>query len=90
MSQTDSSLSERLRRALERDPHLSRRKLRLEIQDGSVTMRGTVGSYYQKQMAQEMLRRIDGVEQIANELEVHWAEPHRLTRAEKLAKELEA
>jgi hypothetical protein len=31
-----------------------------------------VGSYYQKQMAQETLRRVAGVDQIENELEVCW------------------
>jgi hypothetical protein len=31
---------------------------------------GVVGSFYQKQMAQETLRRIDGVGSIENRLEV--------------------
>ena len=42
-----------------------------------VTLRGVVGTYYQKQMAQEVLRHVDGVFQITNELEVNWlAGPH--------------
>jgi hypothetical protein len=32
-----------------------------------------VSSWYQKQMAQEMLMRMDGIERIENHLEVCWA-----------------
>jgi osmotically-inducible protein OsmY len=31
-----------------------------------------VRSYFQKQMAQEVVRRVEGVEQIDNDLEVLW------------------
>jgi len=56
--------------ALERNPYLARRCLRFETLEGRVTLRGVVRSYFQKQMAQEALRHVDGVEEIANELEV--------------------
>jgi osmotically-inducible protein OsmY len=35
-----------------------------------VTLRGVVRTYFQKQMAQEVVRRVDGVDEICNELEV--------------------
>ena len=35
-----------------------------------MTLRGVVQSYFQKQMAQEALRHVDGVHEILNELEV--------------------
>jgi osmotically-inducible protein OsmY len=73
MSPADQALNERVCTALERSPYLSRRNLRFENSDGRVTIRGVVGTYYQKQMAQEVLRRIDGVSHINNELEVTWA-----------------
>jgi osmotically-inducible protein OsmY len=38
-----------------------------------VVLKGSVQSFYQKQMAQESIRRIDGVERIDNLLEVNWA-----------------
>jgi osmotically-inducible protein OsmY len=71
---SEMELNDRLLTALERNPYLSRRNLRFETSAGRVTLRGVVGSYYQKQMAQEVLRRIDGVAQIQNELEVAWAQ----------------
>ena len=37
-----------------------------------MVLKGTVNSYFQKQMAQEAIRRIDGVELIDNQLEVNW------------------
>jgi hypothetical protein len=58
--------------AIEKNPHLRKRKLRFESQEGRVVLRGVVSSYYQKQMAQESLRRLEGVNQIENHLEVNW------------------
>lgn len=63
-------LEDRVLTALERNPHVARRNLRFETCEGRVTLRGVVGSFFQKQMAQEALRHIDGVHEIANELEV--------------------
>ena len=63
-------LDDRVLVALEQNPYLTRRNLRFETSDGRVTLRGIVGTYFQKQMAQEAIRHIAGVEEIANELEV--------------------
>ena len=73
MSTMETQLEERVCDALEHNPHLSRRNLRFESCEGRVTLRGVVESYYQKQMAQEALRHVDGVSHISNELEVNWA-----------------
>jgi osmotically-inducible protein OsmY len=72
MSTADSSLATRISSAIQKNPHLSRRKVQFEAQNGRVVLRGTVPTYYQKQMAQEALRRLDGVEHIENNLEVAW------------------
>lgn len=68
----DTQLVDRVHLALERNPLLPHRDLRCEAHLGKVVLRGVVGTYYQKQMAQETLRAVEGVDQIANELEVHW------------------
>lgn len=70
MTQTDVPLDDKVSLALHRSPHLSGRKLRFERKDGRVTLRGVVRSYFQKQMAQEALRGLDGVDEVRNELEV--------------------
>lgn len=59
--------------ALKSHPNLPRNQLRFEVAEGRVVLQGRVQSYFQKQMAQEALRRIHGVEQIDNQVEVVWS-----------------
>ena len=66
-------LDDRVLCALEQNPYLTRRNLRFETAEGRVTLRGVVGTYFQKQMAQEAIRHVAGVHEIANELEVCWS-----------------
>ncbi|MGD0784065.1 MAG: BON domain-containing protein, partial [Candidatus Aminicenantales bacterium] len=63
-------LEDRVLNALERNPYLPPRTLRFETSEGRVTLRGIVGTYFQKQMAQEALRHLEGIQEIHNELEV--------------------
>ncbi|MBX7166728.1 MAG: BON domain-containing protein [Pirellulales bacterium] len=65
-------LDERLDEIASRNPYLARRNLRIESQNGRVTLKGTVASYFHKQMAQEALRQVDGIGEIENQLEVEW------------------
>jgi osmotically-inducible protein OsmY len=58
--------------ALSKHLQLPLRNLRFESSEGRVTLHGTVASYYQKQMAQEALRRLEGVHTIDNRIEVSW------------------
>ncbi|HEY4235223.1 MAG TPA: BON domain-containing protein [Lacipirellulaceae bacterium] len=59
--------------ALSTSPYVPNRQVRVEANDGRVVLKGNVGSFFQKQMAQEAIRRIDGVQLIDNLLEVTWA-----------------
>jgi osmotically-inducible protein OsmY len=68
----DAALESRVMEALTQNPYLPGRQLHFEAQHGKVVLRGVVGTYYQKQMAQETLRSIEGVHQIENLLQVHW------------------
>ncbi len=72
MSTAETTLDSMISKAIQKHPHLKRRNLRFETQEGRVVLRGTVSSYYQKQMAQEALRRVEGVDHIENHLEVNW------------------
>ena len=66
-------LIQNLESALGSNPHVRGRQLRIETNAGHVVVRGRVGSYYQKQMAQESLLQVEGVENLENQLEVCWA-----------------
>lgn len=59
---------------MQTNPYLTGRNLRFEAEAGRVTLKGVVNTYFQKQMAQEALRKIDGITEIANELEVSWTQ----------------
>lgn len=63
-------LNDRVETAISTSPFVRHRQLRFETQEGRVVLRGKVGSYFQKQMAQEAVRGVDGVQSIENCLEV--------------------
>jgi osmotically-inducible protein OsmY len=70
MSVRGDSLAERIDQAIQTNPYVNRRLLRFETDGAKVVLQGAVRSYFQKQMAQEIIRRIEGVEEIDNCLEV--------------------
>jgi osmotically-inducible protein OsmY len=69
----DSQLVEKVSSVLQDNPHVPYRNLRFEASQGQVVLRGVVRSYYQKQMAQEAVCNVEGVEGIENQLEVDWS-----------------
>lgn len=66
----DSDLSLRLRF----HPSFRGGKLRMHRQEKQVTVQGTVPTYYDKQMIQELIRQLDNVDEVINNLIV---EPRR-------------
>jgi osmotically-inducible protein OsmY len=73
MTLSESSLADRVDQAMQTNPYMNGRTLRFETDGGRVVIQGAVRSYFQKQMAQEIIRRIEGVEEVDNCLEVLWA-----------------
>jgi osmotically-inducible protein OsmY len=67
-----SALINKVEGALNRSPYLSPREVRVEAFEGVIRLKGAVRSFFQKQMAQELIRRLDGVERIENHLQVNW------------------
>ena len=59
--------------ALQHNPYLMRKPLTCQTEDGRIVIRGEVGSYFQKQMATEAIRRLGGIEEIDNQLQVTWS-----------------
>ena len=68
-------LLQRVDLAIKGNPHLSRHQVFCQEQSGIVVLHGRVGSFFQKQMAQETLKGLRGVEKIINELQVDWLVP---------------
>ena len=67
-----TSLHDLIRGALSKSHFLPSKHVQIETSGGNVRLEGTVGSFYQKQMAQELVRRVDGVETVENQLQVSW------------------
>lgn len=58
--------------AISASPYLGGSHVRIEAGNGKVRLHGDVGTFFEKQMAQEVVRRIDGVDKIENLLQVAW------------------
>ncbi len=63
----DAGLTERVAIALRSSNHESIRAIQFETNAGVVTLNGRVPSYYCKQLAQELVWRLDGVKQVVNQ-----------------------
>ncbi len=46
------------------------KRVSCEYANGLLVLRGALSSYYQKQLAQEAVRHVEGVRQIRNEIQV--------------------
>ncbi|MBI5759425.1 MAG: BON domain-containing protein [Planctomycetales bacterium] len=68
-------LPRRIERALADCLVLARYELAFEIEATVVTLKGCVASYYHKQLAQESLRQVVGLQAIRNEIEVRQPTP---------------
>lgn len=66
------ALLDQVNGALSRSPYVVARDVRIEAEEGVVRLEGAVRSFFHKQMAQELIRRVDGVQRIENRLQVQW------------------
>jgi osmotically-inducible protein OsmY len=64
------------------DPKLDSGAIAVSVDDGVVTLRGTVGSFHEKQDAKRDAERIYGVKDVRNELEVRILNEHRRADAD--------
>ena len=73
-------LMHRVDSAIRQNPHLAGHQVFCQHEQGIVVLHGRVKSFFQKQMAQESLKRLEGVEKVINELEVEWLAAPRMER----------
>ncbi len=55
---------------LRESPYIAVRRLSCEFADGVLTLRGNVASFFHKQIAQQSVAGLDGVDQINNQIVV--------------------
>ncbi|MBX3423531.1 MAG: BON domain-containing protein [Pirellulaceae bacterium] len=58
--------------AIKRNPHLNGHQVFCQEESGVVVLHGRVSTFFQKQMAQESLKKLEGVEKVINQLQVDW------------------
>ena len=63
----------RIDQDLANHPSMRGKNVRIQQEKRRVILEGDVDSYYDKQMLQDVVRRIEGVEEIENRLLVEWA-----------------
>jgi osmotically-inducible protein OsmY len=69
------SIVDKAHRYLNSSHYSELRRLACDFHDGVLTIHGRVSSFYMKQLAQTIVRKIAGVRQIVNDVDV--TEPHR-------------
>jgi osmotically-inducible protein OsmY len=62
--QVDLEIAERVRAFLNGHNVPSLRRLAVSVLRGTVTLQGRVGTFYEKQLSQQCLKRIEGVRQL--------------------------
>ncbi len=67
---TDDQLARRVRRALERDPYVSRYEVSVDVVNGRVILTGTVDDYFEKAQADDAAARVYGTVSVDNNLVV--------------------
>jgi osmotically-inducible protein OsmY len=77
---TDKDLKLLVEKALEWEPSLECGDVAVSVDEGVVTLRGTVSSYAEKMTAERVALHVYGVKAVANDLSVHL--PSRLERTD--------
>ena len=65
-------IAEAARHRILHQPHLTQQRIWCECEQGRLSLRGQVPSFYFKQLAQEAVVGMEGVCQVINEIEVIW------------------
>ncbi len=65
-------LAERIENTVVHNPHFDHTKMLLKMKEGKVVLEGKVNTFFEKQMVQEALKHVDGIDAIYNHLEVTW------------------
>lgn len=81
LSRRGCDIEEQAQERLRAAPSLFLRDIRCGYQEGLLILRGRVGSYYEKQLAQESVARLEGVAQVVNEIEVTGGDSNKQQRS---------
>lgn len=78
----DKDLKQHVENALDWEPSVEAKDVGVSVDEGVVTLRGTVPSYAEKLMAERVALRVYGTKAVANDLTVHVASTYQRTDTE--------
>src|SRR5262245_45970423 len=90
MSRADDKIEGDVRDEMYWDGRVDEREIAVVVRDGVVTLRGTVGTFAQKHAAKSAARRVAGVVDVDNELDVRILDVHSREDAELRGQVLQA
>ena len=70
LHKSDSEIEKDVKEKLVFDPSINDIKIQITVDNGIVTLFGTVGSYFEKTVAERITRSVEGVRGVANEIKV--------------------
>jgi osmotically-inducible protein OsmY len=79
---TDTELKQHVQSALDWEPSVDATDIGVSVDEAVVTLRGHVGSYREKLMAERVVLRVYGVKALANDLVVHLVSGYARTDTE--------
>jgi osmotically-inducible protein OsmY len=79
---SDKDLKTHVQNALEWEPSVNAGDIGVAVADGVVTLRGTVRTYAEKDVAERIALHVFGVKAVANDLEVHLPSDYKRTDTE--------
>src|SRR6478736_9548063 len=82
MTKTDGDIAEAITHELEWDTRIGVNTIEVHVDRGAVALFGTTGSWAERLAAQEAVRRVDGVREVSNRIEVDLPREARRSDAE--------
>lgn len=89
-AKSDATLHGDVLAALQFEPSLNETRIAINVRKGVITLLGKVDSYADKATAERVVRRVDGVRGIANDLDVELPEHHQRTDTDLAQSALDA
>lgn len=84
----DDDLEKRIERAFDYSPYVDDFEGSIRVEDGYVTLSGTVKNHHEKRQAEQVAQRVQGVRYVENDLDVYWRKIEEIDLKQDVESEL--
>ena len=74
-AQLDSAIEDKIKAQLANEPSLKSEKIQYSAFNGTLTLKGTVRNYKERQQAEDLAKKVPDVQHVVNELQIHSGKP---------------